>query len=212
MKWLFLLVSVFVTGCNSGRKAGPDVVTDVFSASAVDTVTPYFAMGDAWMSRFYEVEVGSILRCLHEPVLHNYGGKGACIRLTWLRPFDNPVVIRLNSYKDTCYIVIKELAAKRFEGDSGTIIKDTSFYVDNTLWQNAVIGLESQRFFSALTQDKAAMQEKDGVLWLLECRLHDKYNCVEGADGGELTNQFLQQYAAPLLEVAGRVITLKSRS
>ncbi len=59
---------------------------------------------------FIKATCSEILFNLQEPIFYNYTGEQEVIRFLWMRPFDNPVVIRVNKFRDTVYANIKELS------------------------------------------------------------------------------------------------------
>lgn len=146
---------------------------------------------------------------LREPVLYNYSGEGESIRLTWLRTFDNPVIIRLNNFNDTVYANIKELKSKYSENDIPKIIRDTIVAIDTKKWQEMLLALQKNNYWNAIYKDTSS-EGKDGTTWFLECRLHNKYHCINRWDDGRFSSKDLNLYAKELINIVDGIIQIKS--
>jgi hypothetical protein len=164
------------------------------------------ASSDSFVRRWYS----EILYNLREPVLYNYKGAGQSIRFVWLRPFENPVVIRLNNFNDTAYVNIKELNIQYSGNEVSEIIKDTMIALDVEKWQRSLSMLEANNFWNAVTEDTLSNTLKDGTSWFLECRSGEKYHCINRVDKGDFASKDLNLYAKPLLEIGENHVRLKN--
>lgn len=165
------------------------------------------ASSDSFVRRWYS----EILFNLREPVLYNDRGEGQAIRFVWLRPFENPVVIRLNNFGDTVYVNIKELKIKADQDEVPEIVKDTMIALDIKKWHESLSTLETNNFWNAITEDTSSNNIKDGTSWFLECRLRNRYHCIDRSDNGDFSSKDLNLYAKGLLEIGERHIKMKSR-
>lgn len=150
---------------------------------------------------------------LKEPSLYNYTGNGEAIRLVWLRSFEHPVLIRLNNFNDTVYANIKELNLKVNENNIPRIIKDTIVVLDKAIWKQAVSILEGNNFWSTPVEDTSFLKSnvKDRAPWFLECRLHNKYHCINRWDDGSMSSKELNLYASELINIGERYVQMKSK-
>jgi hypothetical protein len=160
---------------------------------------------DSFVRRWY----AEILYNLKEPVLYNYCGAGQSIRFVWLRPFGNPVVVRLNNFNDTVYVNIKELTIKSSRDEVPEIVKDTLIALDVIKWRKSLSMLEANNFWNAITENVLSDGIKDGTVWFLECRLPDKYHCINRSDDGYFVAKDLNLYAKELLETGERHVRMK---
>jgi hypothetical protein len=162
------------------------------------------------LDSFFKQWYSGVLYKLKEPILYNYQGEGQSIRFVWLRSFKNPVVIRLNSFDDTVYVNIKELTIKYSTEEVPEIVKDTMITLDAEKWQESLSRLEVNNFWNAMTEDTSSNTVKDATAWFLECRLANKYHCVNRSDAGDFASKDLYLYAKELLETGERYVEMKS--
>ncbi|GAB3759798.1 hypothetical protein [Spirosoma pomorum] len=123
---------------------------------------------DPFMNRRYS----EVLAILNEPVLYRNHSDTVIYRLTWLRAFHPPVVIRLEEYKGTSWLVWKvhdktsspQLITNRKKLDQKTYNTFTQKVSRAAFWQLStnedVLGL-------------------DGSSWILEGKLPDRYHVVD---------------------------------
>lgn len=169
----------------------PGVQHDVMQQFVPTDSTVTYLLPDAdtgrerWMA-------GELFR-MHEPVLYNYVGHGEFLRLTWLRAFDPPAVVRLQRFNDTMYAVIREAG-----------IMDTLIRISLQQWEQITAPLGSNAF----RETPAAVEDggKDGVVWILEVRLQDRYKMIHRWEGMEERESLLR----PLLNFAGDYVQLRS--
>lgn len=149
------------------------------------------------------------LYALKEPVLYNsYSSNGIIFRFTWLRSFENPIVLRLNKFGDTIYAVIKELKVTNNPNKSSLILRDTIVVLDNKDWQEISAPLIQ---ISDLRNKEAENDlNQDGAIWFLEYRNNSNYNITQGWDSGSLLSHPLKKYFEPLLSFANKNVHLKS--
>jgi hypothetical protein len=219
MKLFFLPIVVLFFSCG-GKEGKPSVITDKFESSIPDkpgvdyfpTDSLFFssinksASTDSFVRRWYS----KILYELKEPVLYNYLGECQAIRFVWLRPFANPVVIRLNNFDNTAYVNIKELKIKSYQEETSKIIKDTMIAIDIKKWDESLSILNTNSFWNAITEDTSSNNVKDGISWFLECRLYNKYHCIDREGNGDFSSKDLNLYARELLEIGEAHVKMKS--
>lgn len=206
-----VIIAVFLISCSDENKHS--VVTDKFKSQVPDRPgINYFPADSLFFSSvskspsldsFVRQLYSEVLYNLREPVLYNYSG-GQSIRFVWLRPFGNPVVVRLNNFNDTVYVNIKSLKIKSSE-DEVTIIA-----LDATNWQKSLSMLEANNFWNAITQADLSNTSKDAILWFLECRVPDKYHCINRSDNGDFASKDLNLFAKDLLEISKRYVRMKN--
>lgn len=123
--------------------------------------------------------ISGILFSLKEPILYNYFGEQEIIRFLWIRPFDNPVVVRVNNLNDTIYANIKEIKQKYYDEENYTykIGMDTIITIDSKKWNNIISSLQSESFWNTNTVGNMNGSE-DATRWILECRVKNKYHCI----------------------------------
>jgi hypothetical protein len=214
-----VIITIFFFSC-SGKENRYSVITDKFKSGVPNrpgvnyfpTDSLFFSSvskspsSDSFVRRWYS----EILYSLREPVLYNYLGTGQSIRFVWLRPFRNPVVVRLNNFDDTVYVNIKELKIKSSQGEVPKIVKDTIIALDVKKWQKSLSMLEANNFWNAITEDTLSNTIKDGTSWFLECRLPNKYHCINRSDNGDFASKDLNLYAKELLEISESYVRMKS--
>lgn len=208
-------------GCiNSETKQLPVPTTDVFKVSIPnDTGVNYFPEDlyfgsgknristDSFVRRWYS----NMLYNFREPVLYNYTGKGEAIRLLLLPSFGNSIVIRLNRMNDTVYANIKELTMESYENEIPKVKADTVIMIESRRWQEVLSKLEEHKFWSAGVADTSSPTAKDGTSWLLECRIKDKYHCIERWDSGDLISGEVNLYAKDLIDIGKTIVSMEDK-
>jgi len=203
-------MGLFIGCVNDDKKLS--VIEDRLNREIPDSNVQYFPIdslsshGEAYHVRDWASEV---LFNLREPVLYNYLGEGEFVRLTWLKTFYNPVVVRVSNFNDTVYASIKILKSKSSENDTLEILKDTIRYLPLQKWQRILASLGENNYWSSKQQD-TAMGAKDGIPWLLECKLHNKYHYVKRWDEGNLSSKELNLYAKELIDIANNYTSMRS--
>lgn len=150
-----------------------------------------------------------ILFNLQEPIL--YSCPEESIRFLWIRPFDNPIVVRLNNNnRDTIYANIKEL--KNVSNDADHYIPkiglDTMIMLDLKRWDDIVFSLKTNNFWSASVPDTGS-DYKDAVFWILECQLKNQYRFIKRSylDTSSFKNF---EYAKELYDIGNKIISMKN--
>lgn len=140
----------------------------------------YFVSDSNRRSDFFIKSIYSeILFNLKEPILYSYKGESEFVRFLWMRPFNNPVVIRVNKVQESAYMNIKELGKEFYNSDSFSYKKtlDTTLVLASNEWQNIINNVASDNFFNLSSYDTLG-NYKDVTMWLLECRLGGEYHCI----------------------------------
>jgi hypothetical protein len=150
-----------------------------------------------------------VLFCLREPVLNTYAGEGDFIRLTWLRAFENPIVVRVNKFGDTCYIILKELEAKSDLRAKPMLLKDIIIDIKKEEWSEFQLSIDRSDFWRSINLDTSLA--KDGATWFLECRINNQYKAIQRWDDGYLSSKDLMNFVAPLITYLENRIELKSK-
>jgi hypothetical protein len=148
-----------------------------------DSTTSYFPFpkytitevqcGKGKMDTFVFDWYSKMLFALHEPVLHSYNGQNEIYRFTWLRSFNQPIIVRLQRQGD-----LVELSSKITNGaggyEPGQIIWDTAFKVSESNW-NVLDSLVDKAKFSTLSTE---VQDggRDGAEWILEGIKNKQYH------------------------------------
>lgn len=131
-----------------------------------------------------------ILFHLQEPSLYeDKNDKIKCIRILWLNARRPPKVIRVNDINGSKYLVKKEFD-NSYNGSTGHII-DTTISIDKYFWQTISLSLDSSNFWKERIGNPTS-SGKDGILWVLECRLQERYYFIERWDDGTLSS--ISQY------------------
>ncbi len=214
--FLFVIITILFSYCNN-KENKFWVVNDKFKQyvpkGAGDKYFPlgslFFVSGDNQQSAdsFVKNWYSETLFNLQEPILYNYSGEGEAIRLLWLRAFDNALIVRVSRFKDTVYANIKELKIKSSDKNS-QILKDTILLLDTNQWEKILSGLQINNFWNAAVEDNSS--GKDGIAWLLECRLNNKYQCINRWDDGGISSKDLNLYASELIKIGNSYAPMKS--
>jgi hypothetical protein len=124
------------------------------------------------------------LKAFEEPILID-SLTTEIYRFTYLRTFDNPIVIRLESNNDSVIIYWKVLDGKG--GYSiGKIIENKSKVLIADEWENVEKQINSIKYWS-LGVDKEIIGE-DGSQWILEGKKLGKYHVVDRWCGGKISS------------------------
>lgn len=124
------------------------------------------------------------LKAFEEPILID-SLTTEIYRFTYLRTFDNPIVIRLESNNDSVIIYWKVLDGKG--GYSiGKIIENKSKVLIADEWENIEKQINSIKYWS-LGVDKEIIGE-DGSQWILEGKKLGKYHVVDRWCGGKISS------------------------
>lgn len=207
-KVVFLLV--FLAACNNGSKK-IDVVKDkMIQAVPIDSRVKYFPYDTSKINRNVLENWGNeVLFSLREPLLNTYTGDGNFLRLTWLRAFENPIVVRINRFGDTSYINLKELKIKQNPADNPIILKDTIINIENERWDEILLSVNQNNFWQSMYSDTSL--SKDGATWFLECRLTNRYKVIQRWDDGYLSSKELINYGVPLINYLEKYIQFRSK-
>ncbi len=207
-KAVFLLV--ILASCINGSKK-IDVVKDkMLQTALIDSMVKYFPYDTSKINRNVLENWGSeVLFSLREPLLNTYTGEGDFLRLTWLRAFENPIVVRVNKFGDTSYIIVKELKIKSSPTAKPIVLKDSIINIEKKKWDEFLLSVNQNNFWQSIYVDTS--YNKDGATWFLECRLNNHYKVIQRWDDGYLSSKELINYGAPLITYLNKYIQFRSK-
>ncbi len=164
--------------------------------------------GDASIKARYS----ELLFNLNEPILYNYKDSCKVIRMLWIRPFDNPIVIRLNESVHTIVANVKELERvfkdNNYDKFSYHIKLDTTVTISSEKCKLFSSKSLSDGFWNAPTSiDEKNL--KDATFWILEVSDKGKYHCV----GRVISDSLLfkeSEYPKALLEIGSSIISMEN--
>ncbi|MCA0396572.1 MAG: hypothetical protein LCH51_04155 [Bacteroidetes bacterium] len=221
MRFLFVIVLWLLFGCTNSEKKQLQISDDVFAASIPgDSGVNYFPKGvdfgygankvsiDSFVKRWYS----DVLYNFHEPVLYNYAGNAESVRFLLLPSFGNAVVVRLSQLDGIVYAKIKELSTASSENTRQRVKVDTLLVIEPIRWQEMISRLTEHDFWIATASDSSSQFSKDGTTWLLECRLKDRYHCIERWDNGSLASSDMRLFAGSLMEIAKTTVSIGSEA
>ncbi len=128
-----------------------------------------------------------ILFHLKEPSLYNdyKNSEMNGIRILWLNARQPPIMIRVNDLGNSKYLIRKEFDST-YNGKTGGII-ETLIDLDKNYWETVSSSLDSSIFWKERIGNPTD-SEKDGILWVLECRFNERYYYIERWDDGTLSS------------------------
>ncbi len=125
-----------------------------------------------------KLRYSEILFRLKEPVLYNYSGKQEIVRFLWIRPFDNPVVVRVNNLEGTIFANIKEVEPQYYN-DINFVYKigiDTIVKIDSSKWNKIISSLQSEGFWNSRTA--RSYDYEDATFCIIEGFINNRYHCI----------------------------------
>lgn len=123
------------------------------------------------------------LKALREPVLSDTLPTKV-FRFTWLRTFNNPIVIGIENYNDTVTLYWKVSdGAGGYE--PGKIIENKSKTLTLKKWSGIVNKINAIDFWN-LPSTENEILGTDGAQWILEGKVLGKYHVVDRWSGGEI--------------------------
>lgn len=210
MKYLYYLIFLALgSSCVDKGKEHRSVFPVVFQQQVPDTVQRYFpkdsisTVASEAEERYIRQWAFETLFSFHEPVLYNYSGNLEVVRLTVLKSFGNPVVVRVNKSADTIFMNIKELDKLH-----SRLNLDTTVQVSETQWKSIMSELDKTNFWAAPTSDTSE-SGKDGNSYFLEAYI-GKYHFISRWDGGRMESGALTLHAKTLKEISENIVQLKS--
>lgn len=129
---------------------------------------------------FIKSMYSQILYHLREPILYNYKGVNEIFRFLWIRPFDNPVTVKLATQDDKIFVNVKELKKEFYSNEifKYQILIDTSIIYDSSQFKD-LFKVNRDNFFSLDSYDiglnNAPMHFSN---WVLESNSKGRYHCV----------------------------------
>jgi len=105
-------------------------------------------------------------------------------RFTWLRTFDNPIVIGLKNNNDSITLYWKVCDGKGGY-EPGKIIENKSKELNLNEWKDIVSNINSIDFWN-LPSIKSEISGTDGAQWILEGKELGRYHVIDRWSGGEI--------------------------
>lgn len=110
-----------------------------------------------------------------EPLLYNYDEEKEIYRFTWLRSFDNPIVIRIEITSNEKTIFWKELELDK-EYKPIKIIRNENKPLNDQKWNELKSLLQKENFWDIYPNIN--VPGNDGSFWVLEGTKNKKYKAV----------------------------------
>ncbi len=218
MRMLFIIpLAVIFFSCKENKDEKAINIQDKLTVHVLELKSDRYFPFDTTESAFNGREVDYYIKkwgsetlfFFKEPKLCNYIGDVESIRFTWLRAFENPVVIRISNLNDTAFVRIKELSMKTSENDTPKIVLDTIMALKKEIWEKAVSDLDKNNYVNVINRD--TILGKDGASWILESRLHNSYNYIIRWDTGNAEGKELKTFAKTIMQIAEGIVGIKSR-
>ena len=204
---LFFLI-LLIGGCKNSKTEAINDYQNFKDHIPSDSSYQYFPFDSAFLiSNDREVDssikqlYSEILFHLKEPSLHNDNNNSEMkgIRVLWLNARRPPMVIRMNDIGNSKYLIRKEFDST-YNGKTGGII-DTLIDIDKNYWEAVSSSLDSSNFWKEKIGNPTA-SGKDGILWVLECRLKGQYYFIERWDDGTLSSILPYPFLNRILKTA----------
>jgi hypothetical protein len=127
---------------------------------------------DTSLNKWYSARLSDF----KEPDIYTYSGKDEIYRFTWLRSFDNPVVIRFQKHENTYILYTKEML------DNGGYIPqeiktDTKQEMTIFEWGTFKHKIDDFYFWNIVPNDPEP-RPNDGAEWILEGASKNKYHFI----------------------------------
>lgn len=188
-----MLFILLVSACKNSTSEPINDYKNFESSIPSDSTYQYFPFDSTFLIS-NDLEVDSSIKQLYSDILFHlkepslYKGNNnelKCIRILWLNARRPPMVVRLNDINGSKYLIRKEFDST-YNGKTGGLI-DTVINIDKNFWQSAFSSIDSSNFWDEKIGNPTA-SGKDGILWVLECRLGEKYYFIERWDDGTLSS------------------------
>ena len=142
---------------------------------------------NAWYSRH--------LKALEEPIIYSDTTGREFIRFTWLRTFDNPIVVRIENNNGVYFVYWK-----KSDGQGGfcpgKLVVDGKRQINVRQWNNIVNQLNRSNFWRLPTHNP--FFGFDGAQWILEAKIDGKYHFI---DRWTFPDRRIKQFCLSLLEL-----------
>jgi hypothetical protein len=96
-------------------------------------------------------------------------------RLAWLRTFNHPVIVKVQSQDRGAKLVVTELSGLGGY-EPGAVSRSTSVRIEQEQWRSLLAALDRAHFWELETADGRV--GCDGALWVLEGVTHGRYHVV----------------------------------
>ena len=132
------------------------------------------SFSDSWYSKH--------LSALKEPVIYSDKTNKEIIRFTWLRTFDNPIVIRIMNNSGVVFVYWKKSNGAGGY-DPGDLVIDEKKRIEFQQWNEIVQKLGKINFWGMPTNYPT--MGLDGARWILEAKIGNKYHVVDRWSGDD---------------------------
>ncbi len=222
MRIIFVILSeiLLLNACNYKQNSKSMLVTDKTNEYIPkDTGSLYFPLETLHFTSDKKNRIGDslikamcseILFQLKEPVLYKYSGKQQIVRLLWLRPFDNPVVIRINNWQGKIFVNIKEVK-QEYHSEVDYTYKtgiDTVIMIGINKWNKIISSLYSKDFWKS--SSSGTVEYEDATIFILEGYINNKYHCITRTIENTAALDS-NEYVKDLYEIGNNILSMKNR-
>lgn len=128
---------------------------------------------DSFTNKWYSKH----LRAMNEPILYEGKLNKEVYRFTWLRTFDNPIVIRIEKENESINLFYKMTnGAGGYE--PGEIVIENKKKLTLNDWEKFIHLVDSCHFWSTMPCEKL-IEGLDGSQWILEGATNDYYQVID---------------------------------
>jgi hypothetical protein len=128
---------------------------------------------DSFINRWYSKH----LRAMNEPILYTGKLDREIYRFTWLRTFDNPIMIRMEKKNDSINLIYK-ITSGAGGYEPGEIVIDKKKKLLTVEWNQFLKLVDSCKFWSTLPCE-VLIGGNDGSQWILEGATNNYYQVMD---------------------------------
>lgn len=196
---IFPLLSILIVACKGPQAEAIDDHQKIKDFVPSDSSYQYFPFDSGFLiSNDLEIDssikqlYSEILFSLKEPSLYNVPKDRdiGVVRVLWLNARQAPLVIRVNDIGNSKYLIRKTFDSA-YNGKTGGIV-DSLISIDKDFWKTILSSIDNSGFWKEKIGNPTE-SGKDGILWVIECRLKDRYYFIERWDDGALSS--IQPYS-----------------
>jgi hypothetical protein len=134
---------------------------------------------DSFANKWYSKH----LRAMNEPILYEGKLNKEVYRFTWLRTFDNPIMIRIEKENESIYLFYKMTNGAGGYEPGEVVVKNKKKLSLND-WDKFIHLVDSCNFWSTMPCEKL-IEGLDGSQWILEGATNDYYQVIDKWTPGE---------------------------
>jgi hypothetical protein len=179
------LTLIFTAGCKTKNYSNNIIFAVDSSAIPTDSTVLYFPIKPASsfpdtsysmlaIDSFLNTWYSNQLYHLSEPVLTKYDPQREVYRFTWLRSFNHPITVRIESLKDEKYVTVK-ICDGNGGFRPGKIILNKMFPINESQWKELQLQFDKLKFWN-LPPTKRDQNGTDGADWILEAKRKTIYH------------------------------------